>query len=351
MKRFHAIVVVGLAAAVFVFAARGITRLEASAATREVTPLLQVEEIPLPGVAGRFDHLTFDLRHLRLILCALGNNTLEIVDIVGGRAVRSMPGLSAPQGVAYIPAFDKLVVSNAGDRTVRIYEGADYALRRAHEFGGDADSIKYDSDSKRVLVAYGGDGSGAIGMIDIATNERAGNDIHTAGGGHPEGFELETKGSRIFANVPGDGAAVEVFDRKTSGLLAKWVLNGASENHAIALDEASHRLFTFPRQPPLMLVLDTETGKEVARLPAVGDPDDAFFDKVRKRIYVTGSQGFINVFQEKDADQYDLIQSIPTGVGARTSYLLAFGKRARFYVAVPATANQPARILSYEAQD
>lgn len=164
----------------------------------------------------------------------------------------------------------------------------------------------------------------------MATNERVGKDLLTAGLGHPETFLLESQGSGIFVKMPEDGGAVEVFDRKTGGLITKCALNGSAEYHAPVLDETDHRLFTFSRHPSLMEALSTFTGKEGARFPVVGDPDDALFDKVGRRTYVT--QGFIKLVQEQDADNSDDRKYPP---GARTSYLLIFGKRARFYVAEP----------------
>ncbi|HEV2234614.1 MAG TPA: hypothetical protein VGV68_14575, partial [Terriglobia bacterium] len=35
-----------------------------------------VKTIPLPNVAGRVDHLSFDLKSRRLFVAALGNNTV-----------------------------------------------------------------------------------------------------------------------------------------------------------------------------------------------------------------------------------------------------------------------------------
>jgi len=111
----------------------------------------------------------------------------------------------------------------------------------------------------------------------------------------------------------------------------------------MALNEPDHRLFTITRKPPMLVVLDTETGKEVARLRAAGECDDVFFDASR------GGEGFISVFQQNDPDHYELVANVPSAIGIRTGYF--FAKRDRFYVAVPAKGNEPAQVWTYEAED
>jgi hypothetical protein len=149
-------------------------------------------------------------------------------------------------------------------------------------------------------------------------------------------------------NVPDAGNVVESIDRKT-GKVTKWPLKGLRGNYAMALNEEDHRLYTITRKLPMLVVLDTETGREITRLPAAGECDDVFFDASRKRIYVIGGEGVISVFQQDDPNHYHLIQNVPSTIGVRTGYF--FSKRDRFYVGVPAKGNEPAQIWTYEAED
>ena len=132
---------------------------------------------------------------------------------------------------------------------------------------------------------------------------------------------MEKNGSRVFANVPTDNSVVNVIDRKT-GELAKWDLNGTKANFPIILDERSRRLFVVTRTPPLVVVLNTDTGKEVARVRVKAASDDAYFDADHKRIYVICGEGYISVIQQNDPDHYALIENIATITGARTGGLL-----------------------------
>lgn len=321
------------------------TNVAAQTPSREILPLQLEEQIPLPGVSGRIDHFTADPKRKLLIISALGNNTVEIINVFDGKVVHTITGLAEPQGPLYVPGADKLYVANAGDGKVRVYDGATYALRKTIDFGADPDNMRYDPASNRVFVGFGEE-DGGIAMIDPSTDERVGQVYKTDG--HPESFQVEASGGHIYANVPDAGNVVESIDRKT-GAVTKWPLKGLRGNYAMALNEADHRLYTVTRKTQMVVVLNTETGAEVARMRAAGESDDVYFDAERKRIYEIGAEGFVSVFQENDPDHYDLLANIPTAVGVRTGYF--FAKRDRFYVGVPAKGNQPAQVWTYEAED
>jgi DNA-binding beta-propeller fold protein YncE len=344
MKKLLAVSLVALAA-LCVLTIRGTKTAVAQTQARELLPLQLEEQIPVPGVAGRLDHFTADGKRRRLFVSALGNNTLEVIDVFAGRVIHSIKGLAQPQGPLYVPSVDKLYVANAEDGKVRVYDGATYTLRKAIDFGKDPDNMRYDEASKRVYVGFGED-DGGIAMIDPKTDERVGQLYKTEG--HPESFQVETSGGHIFVNVPDAGNVVESIDRKT-GAATKWPLKGLRANYAMALNEEDHRLFTITRKTPMMVVLDTQTGNEVARLRAAGECDDVFFDASRKRIYVIGAEGFISVFHQNDPDHYELIANVPSGIGIRTGFY--FTNRDRFYVAVPAKGSEPAQVWTYEAED
>jgi DNA-binding beta-propeller fold protein YncE len=314
-------------------------------AQRELPPLQLEEQIPVPGVSGRLDHFTADVKRKRLFVSALGNNTLEVIDTFAGKVMHSIKGLAQPQGPLYVAGVDKLYIANAEDGKVRVYDGATYTLRKTIDFGTDPDNMRYDEASKTVFVGFGQD-DGGIAMIDPKTDERVGKVYKTEG--HPESFQVEAKGGKIFANVPDAGNVVESIDRKT-GEMAKWPLKGLRGNYAMALNEEDHRLFTITRKTPMMVVLNTETGEEVTRLRAAGECDDVYFDAGRKRVYVIGGAGVISVFQQNDPDHYELLADVPTGIGIRTGFFYA--KRDRFYVGVPAKGSEPAQIWTFEAED
>jgi DNA-binding beta-propeller fold protein YncE len=317
----------------------------AQSTTRDILPLQLEEQIPVPSVAGRIDHFSVDAKRKRLFVSALGNNSLEVIDVFAGKVVHSIKDLAQPQGPLYVPDVDKLYVANAEDGKVRVYDGSTYTLKKTIDFGEDPDNMRYDEVSKTVFVGFGQE-DGGIGMINPKTDERTGQVYKT--GGHPESFQVEASGGHIFVNVPDAGNVVESIDRK-SGTVTKWPLKGLRSNYAMALNEEDHRLFTITRKSPMMVVLDSQNGNEIARLRAAGECDDVFFDASRKRIYVIGGEGIISVFQQNDPDHYELVANVPSAVGIRTGFY--YKKRDRFYVAVPAKGNEPAQVWTYEAED
>jgi hypothetical protein len=158
---------------------------------------------------------------------------------------------------------------------------------------------------------------------------------------HPESFQLETSGSRIFVNVPSAGH-IAVVDREKQSVLAKWPVTQARANYPMALDEGNHRLFVGCRHPAKLLVYDTTNGRFVTSADIVGDTDDLFYDAARQRIYVTGGEGFITVLEQQDADHLRLLQKLTTAPGARTGLFVP--ELGKLFLAVPHRGGQRAEI-------
>jgi len=312
-------------------------------------PLRLIQEIPLPGVQGRIDHFSVDAERERLIFSALGNNTVEIVSLFAGKVVHSIPGLDGPQGVLYVPENDRIVVANSGDGKVKVFNGTSFDLVKTLDFGKDPDNVRYDPLAKKIYVGYGEDETGAIGIIDATTYERLSGD-YNLGGGHPESFQLETSGPKIFVNDPDGGNVTLAIDRKTR-TISKWQLNGNRFNFPMALDERDHRLFVGTRRPSKLIALSTETGNIVATLTCAGDTDDMYYDPHSRRVYVIGGEGMISIFNQKDADHYEMRGTIPSSIGARTGFYFPTHDTDRLYVAVPSHAGQSAELWVYEVQD
>jgi hypothetical protein len=125
---------------------------------------LQLEaKIPLGSVHGRIDHMAIDLGRHRLFVAELGNDSVGVVDLDAHKVVHQLGGLKEPQGVGYLSESDTLFVANAGDGSVRLFQGPDYAPSGRIDLGDDADNIRADQATKRVIVGYGG---GALAVIE-----------------------------------------------------------------------------------------------------------------------------------------------------------------------------------------
>ncbi len=313
----------------------------AKAHTQTSTPLRLMQTIHLPDVAGRIDHMAVDVKGERLFIAALGNNSLEVVDLRSGKRVQQVHGLKEPQGVLYMSESGKILVTNGGDGYCKIFDSKSFELTNSLKFSSDADNVRYDQRTKHIYVGYG---HGALGIIDASGGKHIG-DVPLAG--HPESFQLEETRPRIFVNVPTANQIV-VVDRSKLAVIATWPLANGRANFPMALDEKNHRLFTGCRRPPKIIVYDTESGKEVTRLDIAGDVDDIFYDAANKRIYASCGEGLINVFQQDDANHYKGLARIPTATGARTSLFVPEEKY--LYLAVPHRGDRQAEIRVYEIE-
>ncbi len=302
-------------------------------------PLKFEKSIPLPGVRGRIDHMALDIDGERLFIAALGNNSVEVINLKTGERTESIKGLVEPQGVLYVPEFDRIFVTNAGDGTCRVFDGHSYNLIQTIDLSSDADNVRYDPLRKQVYIGYG---EGAIAVVDAKTGERI-DDIKLPV--HPEAFQLEHSGSKIFINLP-EAGTIGVIDRKSNALI-KWPVSGVKGNFPMALDESGHRLFVGFRKPAKLIIYDTESGKPDQTLDISTDPDDLFYDSLRNRIYVSCGEGYVFVFQGSGNGRYEPAAKVTTAPGARTSLFVP--ETGRFYVAVPKKSRQPAKILVYSA--
>jgi DNA-binding beta-propeller fold protein YncE len=304
----------------------------------EVLKLLK--RIDLPGVEGRIDHMALDTGGQRLFVAALGNNSVEVVDLGRDTVLKSLRGFAEPQGVLMLADQHELLVTNGQRPQVDVYDTRSLQRLRQIELKEDNDNIRQEVGSKRVYVGCGAGKDSALCVIDATSHAKV---QEIALSGHPESFQLEQTGTRVFVNVPTSGT-VEVIDRQRGRVVSTWQVN-ARKNFPMALDEDHHRLFVGTRDPARLLVLDTESGRIVASLDSVADADDIFYVADTGKIYVSGGEGFVYCFKQLDADRYSLLGRVPTAKGARTS--LHIPERNQLLVAAPKSAAAPAQILVY----
>jgi len=299
------------------------------------------ETIAMPTVEGRIDHLAIDVDGQRLFVAALGNNTLEVFDVRANRATKSVGGFHEPQGIRYLPESRRVVVANGADGMTTFLDGATLAVTKTVKLSGDADNVRYDANAGRVYVGYG---SGALSILD--PDGKALGDVKLAG--HPESFQLEAGGPRVFVNVPSAGH-IAVVDRDTRTVIATWPVTQARANYPMALDEPHHRLFIGCRNPARLLAYDTASGQLVTTVEIVGDTDDLFYDAARRRLYVIGGEGSITVLEQQDPDHYRTVQKVTTAAGARTGLFVP--ELGRVFLAVPHRGAQGAEIRIFSVVD
>jgi DNA-binding beta-propeller fold protein YncE len=201
--------------------------------------------------------------------------------------------------------------------------------------------VGYDPDTKYLYAGLGDKNSGGLAIIDTSSNKQVG-EIKTDA--RPGGITFDKSGSRIFVNLNG-ATKLGVLDRKTRGQIGTWPVAGAENYGPLAIDESRHRLFLGSRKPPMLIVFDTESGKQITQLESVPSIDGVWYDATRKRVYVTGN-GFIAVYDQKGADDYTPMVRIASETDSQPS--LWMPQFDRLYISVMPAGSRAAEILVYE---
>jgi len=312
-------------------------------------PLALKQTIPVTGIdkEGDFDHFAIDLQGHRLFLAGEDNSVVEIFDLGAGKLIHTISDVKAPHSMVYRADSKKLFVVDGGAGEVKIYDSDFYKPMGSIKLREDADSMAYDSSTKYMYVVNGGkDAHMTYSFISVVDTTAGKNlaDIKIDSDA-VEALALEKSGPRLFVNMTGKDA-VAVVDREKHTVINTWP-TGQVAKHLIAMsfDEADHRLFVSTRTPGKLILLDTDTGKVVTSLPCVSDNDDMAYDSANRRIYISGS-GFVDVYQQKDADHYDQIAHVATAFKARTSILVPELKK--YYLGIPHHGTTPAAVRVYD---
>jgi DNA-binding beta-propeller fold protein YncE len=301
--------------------------------------LIAGKSIELPGVKGRIDHLAYDAVGKRLFVAALGNGSVEVVDLDQAAVMNRIGKLEEPQGILFLPATKQLVFTTGGDGKLHVHDAATLAPVKTIDVGGDADNVRFDPGSGLLYVGV----ERGLAVVDAAKWERVAT---IALEGHAESFQLDPPQGceRIYVNVPSAGH-VAVVDAKARKATATWPTGGdAREAYPMALDAKGGRLYLGCRAPACLLVLDAKdpAGKRLAKLPLGGDCDDLFLDAERGLLYASCGQGVVSVVKTSPNDLPVRATDVASADGARTSLFLA--DRGMLVVAAPQRGSKPAAL-------
>jgi YVTN family beta-propeller protein len=270
-----------------------------------------------------------------LYVAELGNDTVGVIDLKERKTVHTITGLRGPQGIGYVSSTDTVYVANAGDGSVRLFQGVDLAPAGEIPLGDDADNVRVDETGHRVFVGYA---SGALAVIDKASRTKIADIPLKA---HPESFQLESAGQHnIIVNVP-DAHEIALVDLATNKQIADWPTNDLRANFALAIEETRHRILAVFRNPSKVGVFNDESGRLLTTLDTCQDADDVFLDAKRRHVYVSCEEGYVDVFGVQ-GEGYMKVGHIATAAGARTS--LWVPAIDRLLLAVRASASEPAAI-------
>jgi DNA-binding beta-propeller fold protein YncE len=308
-------------------------------AAAERAPLKLVKTIPLKG-SGVLGRLALDADHQRLFVANTANGTLDVVDLKAGKLLKQIPPQYGIQGVAYAPDLNRIIVGNGMGNVCNIFDGKTYKLLKSIQLDG-ADNVRYHAKSKNAYVGLGGK---ALAVIDVK-NLKVRTEIKFPG--RPQGFQIEKGRPRLYLNRTSPEGVVRI-DLDSNRAKRFFPLNRAGGNYPLAIDEENRRLFIGCRNKPRLVVMDSESGKEVAAVTIPADVGDVHYDAKRKRIYASCGAGYVAVIRQTGANRYKLLKKVKTARQARTSlYDPASGK---LYVAVPRQGQKGPELQVYQAR-
>jgi DNA-binding beta-propeller fold protein YncE len=300
-------------------------------AAAEPPPLERVQTIALKGPVGGLDHLALDAKRGRLFVANTVNGSLDIVDLKAGILLKQVPGQGGIRGIDYDSGSDRVFVGNGNGGICNIFDAQSYELLKSVPLGDDADNVRYNPRTNRVYVVHADKELSVIDAKDYSVREPIALPRSLGA------FKLESSRPRLYANAKNDG--VIVIDTERDKIIGRFSVAPAGVNAAVAIDEPSHRLFIGCRLNPSLVVMDSDSGKVVARAPIPDDVDDLSFDSTRKRIFASCGAGAIAVLRQIDADHYESLGTIATAKRARTSIFNA--DTGHLYLAVPRIAERP----------
>ena len=306
----------------------------------EPAPLVLEAKIPLGAVSGRIDHLALDAGRRLLFIAELGNDSASVVDLDQRKVVHRLSGLREPQGVFFHRPTATLYVANGGDGSLRLYQGPQFTATGRIELGDDADNIRFDARRNQIVVGHG---SGALAVIDPVSRTKVA-DIRLKA--HPEAFQFDEAGERMFVNVP-RASEISVVDVAAGKQVSALDPAGARSNFPMAVDRDSRRVLAVFRSPAKMEAFATGDGKLQASADTCDDADDVFVDPRRRRLYISCGQGVIDVLVPNAAG-YERIARIATVSGARTSFFS--GDLDRLYLAVRSQGREPAAVWTFRPE-
>ena len=312
----------------------------------QAPPLKLVQTLKLPdGIKGNFDHFAVDLAGNRLFATPEGYHAVVVFDLKTGKLIHTITGIGKPHAILYRDDLKNIYVTDGDAGDLKIFDAGTYALKSSVKLLEDADSIGYDPATKYLYIDNGGgDVHQTYSMISVV-DTTAGKKVADikVDGETLEAMALETSSPKLYVNNKAK-SRVDVIDREKREIIASWPVTKGKTNVAMALDESNHRLFIACRSGDLV-VFDTASGKEIAGFPITKGVDDLVFDRDSKRLYAS-ADGFVDIYQQTDADNYKLLAKIPSGPVGRTARLVPELKR--YFVGVPQHENNSASVLVYE---
>jgi DNA-binding beta-propeller fold protein YncE len=262
---------------------------------------------PVPGNGG-FDYVTIDSDARRLYLSH--GTQVDVIDPDSGKLIGTIADTPGVHGVALASEFKHGFTSNGRENKVSMFDPTTLQLINKIEVGKGPDGIYYDPGTKRIFT--NNHGSHDITAIDAKTGQVVGT-VKVEG----DGESAVVADGVVYLNLE-DTNEVVVFDPKSLEVKKRFPIGVAKTPTGLAYDAKTKRLFIGCRNEPKMVVMDATSGRVISNFAIGRGVDYAAFDPQSKLVFFSCSEGVLNIFHEKSADDYEDAGPVKTQPSART---------------------------------
>ncbi len=264
---------------------------------------------------------------------------VNILNETTGDSVGVIENTTGVHGIGFDKDENKGFASNGKINTLTVFDLTSNKILNQIATGEGPDAILYESFSKKIIScnAHGK----SLSVIDpvkdsvIATISLDGN---------PE-VAVSDDAGKLYVNLE-DKSEIAVINTKTFVVEAHWPLAPGQAPTGLAIDKYNNRLFSGCSDNKLLVIMDALNGKVIDTLPIGDHCDGVAFDPTTKNIFASNGDGTLTVLYEKSANDFKLVQNVPTKKGARTLALdekshLIYLPTADFEKALPSDNNNP----------
>jgi DNA-binding beta-propeller fold protein YncE len=322
----------------------------ATAAFAQGSSVRLMKSVDLPGYTGDFDHFAVDYDRNRLLLAAEDHGTLEVFDLNTSDHLKSISGFGNPHSILVRKGAPTVFITDSEKQGPTIRDANDYAKKQDVALTPGSDTSKYDASTNILYIVTGGKDVNMSTANLEAVNPDTGAKLGsiTFQDNHVEAMTFADGDPRLFINLTQTNK-LAVVDRRTMKLLKTWPVPAAQQNAMVAFDPAQHRLYVVCRSPGMVVVLNSDTGALIDKLPAPLRSDEVQYDPAAHRLYVPGGEGFMGIYDTSDPNHLRLVEKVTTAPGAKTG-LLVPGMHRLFLAVSPGDSKAMARILTYEVK-
>ncbi|MCX6277865.1 MAG: YncE family protein [Bacteroidetes bacterium] len=267
-----------------------------------------IKTIPVEGNGG-WDYLTVDKPTQRLFISH--GTCVEVLDLKTEKLIGQIPNTPGVHGIAIVNALNKGFITAGRIDSVIVFDLVTLQVIDKVSAGKNPDAILYDAFSNRIFT-FNGKGN-SVTAIDAKSNRVVGT---LPVSGKPEAAVSDGKG-KIFCNIE-DKSTVVKFDALSLKIDAEWPLEPGKEPTGLDIDVKNNRLFAACSGSQQIIVMDVSNGKPVAALHIGEGCDGIIFIPGDHNAISSNGEGTLTVVHQNSADDYNVVQTLPTRKNART---------------------------------